>query len=304
MIRVRIVYDTEGWAYYHRARILQEYAPSDIEITIVPHQKRFVSGSFDVLFDMNYGHVAVVRGELSRRKSKAIFLVSFNNGWPQRRDYFNRVCANAHAVIINNLEFWQRAGSLTGTYHISNGVDRRTFMYRVPMKNRPLRVVWIGSDYHRKLKGYDSLLVPLAARLQGIAETDFRVVDPYGKKHSQVELASWYNDSSVYVVASETEGTPNPALEAASCGCVLVTTRVGNMPELVRHGENGIFVERTLDSLVEGVKKALHQREELSEKMLESIASWDWKDRAEQFYRLFRDLVSDAAPLRRTRGKP
>ncbi len=35
-----------------------------------------------------------------------------------------------------------------------------------------------------------------------------------------------------------TEGTPNPALEAASAGCVVVSTRVGNMPPLRRQAWN------------------------------------------------------------------
>ena len=49
-------------------------------------------------------------------------------------------------------------------------------------------------------------------------------------------MAAWYDTGTVYVVASQFEGTPNPALEAASAGCVVVSTPVGNMPELIRDG--------------------------------------------------------------------
>jgi glycosyltransferase involved in cell wall biosynthesis len=116
------------------------------------------------------------------------------------------------------------------------------------------------------------------------------------------ELADWYNGASVYVVASACEGTPNPALEAASCGCVLVTTRVGNMTEIVRSGGNGILVDRNLDALEAGVRQALERRQELSDAMQRDIAAWDWKTRAEEYYALFRKLVNGEAPLLRPRG--
>jgi glycosyltransferase involved in cell wall biosynthesis len=312
VIRARIVYDVEGWAYYRRARILEEYQPDDIEITIAPHRRRFEGGPFDLIFDMNYGHVLRVRADLQRYPN-TVLLVSFNNGWPNRLDHFGATRAHAHAVLVNNRDFWQRAGRPRGVYQISNGVDRRVFNCRKPMASRAPVVAWIGSDYHRKLKGYDDFLVPLAQRLREVAVCDFRVVDPYtanggagsgagGQALSHAELADWYNEASVYVVASETEGTPNPALEAASCGCVLVTTRVGNMPELVQHGDNGLFVDRALDSIEAGVREALERRVQLSEGMLREIAAWDWRPRVEAFYTLFRQLVNNEAPLLRPRG--
>ncbi|MEO8601389.1 MAG: glycosyltransferase [bacterium] len=39
------------------------------------------------------------------------------------------------------------------------------------------------------------------------------------------------------------EGTPNPALEAAACGCTVVSTPVGTLPELIRDAANGYLVE-------------------------------------------------------------
>lgn len=316
MIRVRIVFDVEGWAYYHRARALQEYAPVDLAIEIVPHQRRFAPGSFDLLFDLNYGHVLRTRAELSRRARDAVLLVAFNNGWPNRLDHFAAAKVHAHAVVVNNREFFERSGQLPGTYWISNGVDRRVFACRRPMADRPLRAAWIGSAYHAHttgVKGYGDLLVPLARRLAGRAHCDFKVVDPYtanggggsgagDRVLTRDELVEWYNQAAVYVVASSSEGTPNPALEAASCGCALVTTRVGNMPELVRHGVNGVLVDRTVEALEAGVVEAMERRREWSARILEDMGAWDWSVRAPLFYDLFRRLVDGRAPLLRPLG--
>lgn len=304
MIYVRIIFDVQGWAYHRRALALQEYAPPDIKITIAPGTERWAEGGgMDILFDMNYGHTESVRTQIKQQNHrKLLFVSAFNNGWQARPEYFASVCRDAHAVVINNYAYWNNAGRLKGTYHISNGVDRRVFKNTVSIENRPARMLWIGSEYHRNTKNYDQLLVPLRNRLNGIAEADFRVTDPYGKTMNREQMSEWYNTGSVYVVASNVEGTPNPALEAASCGCVLVTTRVGNMPELIEDRANGIFVDHNVESLVAGVREALARRSELAANMEPKIAGWDWKTRAESYYQLFRDLVSGKAEIRRPLG--
>ena len=58
------------------------------------------------------------------------------------------------------------------------------------------------------------------------------------------EMVEFYHSLDVYVCASRSEGTPNPCLEAAACGLPVITTAVGNMPELIRDGHNGFLVER------------------------------------------------------------
>lgn len=52
-------------------------------------------------------------------------------------------------------------------------------------------------------------------------------------------LAPLYHAIDVYVVASRQEGGPKAVLEAMSCGVALVSTRVGQAMDLIRHGENG-----------------------------------------------------------------
>lgn len=311
MIRVRIVTDEARWCHFNRANILREYAPDDMAVEVVPFPKRYEGDAPDLLCDYNYGHCEEVRQVVPHLKGweQTILLVAFNRGWTDnpnydRREYFYRARENAHAVLCNNVEFWKKAGELIGTYSISNGVDRRIFKPTVPMAERPAKVLWCGSEYHRETKNYDALLLPLKERLEagGIA-CDFRLTDPYGDGVlSQQEMADWYNSGSVYVCASNTEGTPNTALEAAACGCAIVTTSVGNMPELIQHGVSGFFCGPTLDSLERSIRLALIHRERWSAAMLEDIAGWDWKERAETFYALFRGLHDGTYPLLRERG--
>ncbi len=62
---------------------------------------------------------------------------------------------------------------------------------------------------------------------------------------TQPEMPDFYNSLDVITCASDAEGDPRPLIEGMACGCFPVVTDVGIVPELVRHGDNGLIVERT-----------------------------------------------------------
>lgn len=64
-------------------------------------------------------------------------------------------------------------------------------------------------------------------------------------------VASAYEAIDLCIVASRDEGGPRAVLESMAIGVPLVTTRVGQAADLVRHGENGWMVEvEDVDGLV------------------------------------------------------
>ncbi len=56
------------------------------------------------------------------------------------------------------------------------------------------------------------------------------------------ELFQQYREHDVLVVPSLTEGTPRVAVEARAFGCPVVASRVGGIPDSVRHEEDGLLV--------------------------------------------------------------
>ena len=60
---------------------------------------------------------------------------------------------------------------------------------------------------------------------------------------SRAELARAYHALDVYLVASRQEGGPKAVLESMATGVPLVSTRVGQAPELVENGRNGWLVD-------------------------------------------------------------
>lgn len=68
---------------------------------------------------------------------------------------------------------------------------------------------------------------------------------------TQDEMPDFYNSVDVITCASLAEGDPRPLIEGMACGAFPVTTDVGIVPELVRHGDNGLIVERSPQAFAE-----------------------------------------------------
>jgi hypothetical protein len=302
---LRIVYDVRGWAYHGNALGLQKYAPPDFEVTLAPLREgnllldwNEVLGSSppDLLFLFDYGRTARARQELQARGWNTVLMTAWSRGWPSDVARFWPVYCLADAMLVSNLEWWERAGRLPGTYTIPYGVDGEIFKLRMPIETRKPKVLWVGSHLFRKLKGYDDLVLPLKAMLEarGI-ECDALLVDSFGSDRlTPKEMSYWYNSGTVIVCASESEGTPNTPLEAAACGCTVVSTRVGNMPELVRDDVNGYLVERNVDALLEGVLAATENYVRLATRMQSDIQPWLWYHRSYEFYQMFRRVLGMA----------
>jgi hypothetical protein len=167
-------------------------------------------------------------------------------------------------------------------------------------------VLWCGSTRHQQLKGYDDFILPLFAQLRSDGlDCEALLVDSRGPdRRNRQQMIEWYNQGTVLVCASETEGTPNPALEAAACGCTLVSTRVGNMPELIRTGHNGLLVEREAEALLLGVRQAVFDSVRLATNLQEDLRSWGWHSRSNQYYDLFRELIQAPDSFRTVSAPP
>jgi glycosyltransferase involved in cell wall biosynthesis len=78
------------------------------------------------------------------------------------------------------------------------------------------------------------------------------------------ELESFFNNGKVFILCSETEGFPRTILQAASCGAAIVSSAVGDIPDIINNGENGFLVTPydNLDLYCDCVKTALKNTEQ------------------------------------------
>ena len=210
----------------------------------------------------------------------------------------------ASGVFIHNLLLYRQYQPLLQlpTFYTPNGVD--TTFYSPATTKAPsslLRIGWAGSltNMGPGYRGYHEFIVPAAAAVERV---ELLTAAREDECRGPEEMREFYRSLDVYVCASRNEGTPNPCLEAAACGVPLLTTRVGNMPELVCDGVNGFFVERDVDDIARKLRTLRDDsnlRSAMSMQIQQDIQAWDWSLRSQAYRQMFEEMVPKARSANR-----
>ncbi len=215
-----------------------------------------------------------------------------------RKPAFRMLSTLPCAVFANNLTLARQleAALRREVFYTPNGVDTSFFRPAPAAPSPPLRVGWAGSleNHTPAHRGVSEFIVPAVAAVKGaelcLAAREYRW-------RGVEEMREFYQSLHVYVCASRSEGTPNPCLEAAACGVPVVTTPVGNMPELIRDGVNGLFVTRDVDDIAAALRR-LRDDSELRARMGASarvaVEAWDWRRQAPRYADMFKAVLSRA----------
>jgi glycosyltransferase involved in cell wall biosynthesis len=203
---------------------------------------------------------------------------------------FKRVSAN-NLSLTNELKQYRH-----DIVYLPNGVET-DFFCPSDFKFNPTRISigWVGNK-DRMEKNYRSILGPLRNQLRphfNIRTIRSKKSDRASKMKSHSQMLKFYRDIAFYLVTSSHEGTPNPALEAAACGVPIISTRVGNMPELITHGVNGFFIKCNLRRVLRRINKLRRLSAEDYYPLRYNIRSeieknWSWEQAAKRFSEFFK----------------
>ena len=283
-LKILIFFDEPGWAWWHRAHNIKRHASSNLSIDILKISEPFDCEKYDfiLLFEsylyQQISHVPqhkVILGS-STLKSLPGAVEIYKSG------YFA-------GFVVNNLEAFRLVGHLPNVFCCENGVDEELFCFKYPRSNE-LTACWVGSNRSMNNKGID--LIKDACDCAGVklllVEQSENIYK--GKLLTQEQVRDdVYHKASFYICASEMEGTPNPALESLACGLPVISTRVGNMPEVIVDGYNGYLVERNVNAIVEAIGKL--KRTDLVKMSLNARQSilngWTWKQQIKKYEQLF-----------------
>lgn len=208
-------------------------------------------------------------------------------------------------------------GARPSTLHVvPNGIDRRMFSYGEPIAARArlglysdeklvlsvgnlnelkghvlvieavaqLRRKGIGCSYH--IIGEGDERANLEARIRALQLQGHVIL--HGAVRNEA-LRPWYQAASVFALASSREGWPNVLNEALACGAPCVATRVGGVPEIVREGENGLMVDRSVEAIAAGLEAALLRNWD-RRRLADEAARRGWDDVARRLLAIFEQI--------------
>lgn len=202
-------------------------------------------------------------------------------------------------ISANNAALCKQLKKLNNNVQmICNGVEGDFFVPKEKSFKKPFVIGWVGNK-DRQEKNYESVLLPLL-KFDRIKKENFQFNILATSKSEKVEklltkeqMRDYYQSLDFYLVTSSYEGTPNPALEAAACGKPIITTRVGNMPELIKEAVNGYLVMPHHSSIISALNEILKITEEQYKDMSRLIrkdieTDWTWEKACKLFDNFFR----------------
>lgn len=231
--RVTLVPYLPGWSYDLTAQALAEHLEHRFDFRIL-HQSNLarMSDKTDLIVDFWW------KGTFHRRFRRRVLKQVSSHRWHQERygaldaaGLIARHLAKVGGVLVPSVRLRDELAAAEHVTLCPKGFHPETFG-DYDKRSGDLVVGWAGAaEASDKNVG---LLVE--------AWPAIRLAD---RCLTQGEMPDFYNGIDVITVASNAEGDPRPLIEGMACGAFPVTVDVGIVPELVRHGDNGLIVERT-----------------------------------------------------------
>ena len=310
MKNILITYDVPDWAYHKNAKVLKKFLESkNMSIDIVSDQNKneliaaLSQKKYDVLFlqwvpdleifskfvrfppDYNCRVVSQVTSE--------VFFRMYNKGW---REY-----ESTPLLVTKSQQYYDKLSSVFDkdkvrlAYHVNDyelfkpeklGISHRSFRNR-----EKFRVGYVGRNCAIANENKGHFFIEQACKELG-EEVEY-VVAGFDDRIKYRDMPEFYKSLDVVVCASNHEGAPNSMLEAGLCGVPIITTRVGQIQEMIKDEESGLFCERNAESIKNKIKQLMYN-DNLYDKISVNlgILSKEWAEKAiVQWEDFFREVI-------------
>jgi len=241
--RVAMLVDRPGWAYDHVAKAVSARLAVEFEFRIfyVIDRPDLSSWDFDLLYVFFWGETyhqsfGIDPQKIIKEVSSHRWALEDAYGKLDAKAMCARYLADAGSLTATSVRLQELIAPFREILLVPNGIDERTFLTQ-GKRAGPLVIGWAGNA-NDPCKGVSDILVPAAG-----TEFTLRIA---GGDLNHDRMREFYNSIDILCVASTAEGSPLTLLEAMACGCFPVCVDVGIVPEVVRHGENGLIVERSV----------------------------------------------------------
>ena len=290
-MKILCISDKGGRVQYERMKFLSKYF-GEHDFRLRSLEEEFSTKRHDLVY---YTSFSLLRKKGT--KGKKIASVTSHKCLDDLR-YSLMELNKLDGVSVNNtILFKAFKPYIKNLYYTPNGVDTNLFNPKDKWKKNRIPVLgWVGNR-DREVKNYRSILKPLISRVTGVK---FDVIspskkDPPHKLKSSMEMRDYYRRLDYFLVTSSAEGTPNPALEAMACGVPVITTKVGNMIEIVTDSANGFFANDNVKSFADTINRAIsippREYRKMRRRTIDNIQEWDWDIKSKAWVQFFEDFI-------------
>ena len=290
MPKILMVADVKGWGAWTRGKYIKKHLSDEFHFDMVTIEE-FQDGkdSWHDEYDIYYMLLHILMRypfvqELARKKRTLVTVTSgqllkpgWGSGSRQRINTFKTMMKNVDTIIVNNLlvkpqvEKFYKGRVRYGP----RGVDPDVFKFINYPMDENFTVNYVGKPVAQK--GLEKYIRPLCHSVKAKLLVNSRNWENALPEEKMVEF---YNKGNAYIVASTIDGTPNPALEAASCGRPIISNHIGNMKEFIEDGVNGFLIPFDIKAYAEKLQFLMDNRKvarEMGQNARETILKeWPW----------------------------
>jgi glycosyltransferase involved in cell wall biosynthesis len=283
-----LIYDIEGWAFFHMSNYLKKYLNNFYEIDIIKFDAK-LKKKYDIIFLFSY---AIDKNkELDYKKICAV---------SSHKKEINELNLEKYKyILLNDINLFKKLNH-KNKFYIPNGVDINFYngTKRNITKNKKINIGAIGSLALAEWKGKERINY-ICEKLNKIGynvENSSLYVDVKKNKLNQQEMFNYYKEIDIFIISSFSETGPNTLLEAMSMGIPVISNKVGLAPDLIENYKTGFLIDNyeDIDKYVNYIIELIESPKlysDISENSMNKIKKYDWSIIAMKYKNMFDNFL-------------
>ncbi len=323
--RILLVVDKPGWAYDQMANFIISELGDKYEfykdyriiqrLTFNPRtnfyylrfwlkrmlQRKIVrSAKYDIVCFLWWRSVKLFSNLNSSKRLVGVFTEGFPPGGNKEfefldpRNFLHSILDKPDGIVAGNKNIQGCYANLgIPVYYATGGVDINLFREkrRPSKRDETLNVCWTGNP-NRSFKGFYEFVKP-AVELAITQRSNIRLITRF--EGPLETLPDFYSRVDVMINASDGDAGPGFLVDAGACGVPTISTNTGLASEIIRDYENGLLVDRNVESIAQKIVEICDNRA-LLEKMSENIyrdvhEHWGYSSRAKYWDEMFMKVL-------------
>lgn len=150
--------------------------------------------------------------------------------------------------------------------------DKNVILFAAQKVTDPRKGMSLLVEALRKVDSRDTVVAVLGGKAEMFEGKIPQKVYALGYQSDPHKIAAVYRSASIFVTPSLSDNLPNTIMEAMACGVPCVGFRVGGIPEMIDHRQNGyVATAASIDDLAAGIIDALKHRPQYSAAALRKV---------------------------------